>query len=476
MFHVIVCIWHQALSTTDIRTFDSSEAKARRKSDRGKGRKKVPSRSITWAAGASVWQTPVASLPVLEPTTVLKRLKSGGHADDLKRNCQALLNKICPENLSKIVKQFAELEINDAKDLELVISLIFKKALMEPHYSETYADMVFGLRNKYPSFPNPDIDASKHHKDSTLSFARVLVHTCQSEFERLQDEDITQIEDPEESMMRKKRCLGHMKLLGSLYLRTLLSHKVIVVVCNDLLRGEPREHFIECVCVLVRSLGFSYESEKGPEFLDTLFTKINDLIATGKYSKRLSFMIKDLKELRDDNWQQKIFKDGSAKTLKEVARTRADVFSVAGKRPEYLGMSEERFAEELTVQMKDNKELSQAYKMMFEKNLPAKQQEKIILLLAQSVLDDLQPGTNHHPTGTQVWKRVHTTHGLGRSADSSKASLVENVMRDLSVSGEILKSVAKQLTDKVTLHASPQLAAAFVSRLEKLSGQKLCGA
>jgi hypothetical protein len=294
-------------------------------------------------------------------------------------------------------------------------------------------------------------------------------------FERLQDEDITQIEDPEESMMRKKRCLGHMKLLGSLYLRTLLSHKVIVVVCNDLLRGDPREHFIECVCVLVRSLGFSYESEKGPEFLDQLFAKINDLISTGKYSKRLTFMVRDLQELREDNWQQKIFKDGAAKTLKEVARTRADTFSVAGKRPEYLGMSEERFADELVVQMKDNKELSQAYKFVFEKNLPAKQQEKIILLLAQSVLDDLQPGTNHQAhTGTHVWKRVHTSN-LARH-DTSKASLVENVMRDLSVSGEILKSVTKQLTEKVTSHASPQLATAFLNRLEKLSGQKLCGA
>ncbi|CAE8733580.1 unnamed protein product, partial [Polarella glacialis] len=65
---------------------------------------------------------------------------------------RSLLNKICPDNLKTIVERLATIELNKAEELEIVIRIIFQKALAEPHYCETYADMVFALRTRYPEF------------------------------------------------------------------------------------------------------------------------------------------------------------------------------------------------------------------------------------------------------------------------------------------------------------------------------------
>lgn len=46
-----------------------------------------------------------------------------------------MLNKVCPENLSSIVTQISGVEVSGRHELEIIIELIFKKAVTEPHYS-----------------------------------------------------------------------------------------------------------------------------------------------------------------------------------------------------------------------------------------------------------------------------------------------------------------------------------------------------
>lgn len=68
---------------------------------------------------------------------------------------QSKLNKICPENLQTIVEQLAGLRIQDLQELELLIGLVFRKALTELHYCETYADLVYRLKSELPECPVP---------------------------------------------------------------------------------------------------------------------------------------------------------------------------------------------------------------------------------------------------------------------------------------------------------------------------------
>ena len=132
--------------------------------------------------------------------------------EELGRRVRALLNKICPDNLKTIVETLASIELQKAEELEFVIKIIFGKALVEPHYCETYADMVFALRTRYPEFPAEN-EGEKPH-----SFTRVLLNTVQNEFESLpttfepSDDDRSKFPNPEdlnlEMKKRKGKCPG----------------------------------------------------------------------------------------------------------------------------------------------------------------------------------------------------------------------------------------------------------------------------
>merc|ERR1712217_296964 len=110
----------------------------------------------------------------LKPTR-LQRAQT--REDALSCGVRGLLNKISPDNQKVIVEQLADIDLYSAEELHLVIQIIFKKALDEPHYCETYADMVQNLKSRYPEFP-PEVEGEK-----PLSFVRVLLNTCQIEFE-----------------------------------------------------------------------------------------------------------------------------------------------------------------------------------------------------------------------------------------------------------------------------------------------------
>ena len=121
---------------------------------------------------------------------------------------RALLNKICPDNLKTIVETLASIELQKAEELEYVIKIIFGKALVEPHYCETYADMVFALRTRYPEFPAEN-EGEKPH-----SFTRVLLNTVQNEFESLPttfeptDDDKAKFPNPEDLQIEMKKRKG----------------------------------------------------------------------------------------------------------------------------------------------------------------------------------------------------------------------------------------------------------------------------
>jgi len=281
--------------------------------------------------------------------------------DELRRIVQGLLNKICPENLKVIVERLANVELKKADELEFVIGIIFQKALDEPHYCETYADMVFALRNKYPEFP-PEHEGERPH-----TFTRVLLNTCQNEFESLpttlepSDEDRAKYtpEDLDlEIKKRKGKVLANMKFIGNLFLRQLLAAKVIGQVVHDLIGlrdGLPEEHMIECVCVLLQAIGHTLDSSQtGKALMGQFAARLIDLKRTttpdGKraFSRRIDCLIQDLLDLRERDWRKKLFKE-QAKTKEEIrkdaikeqrnaARGTDTTFTttVVGERPKYI--------------------------------------------------------------------------------------------------------------------------------------------
>jgi len=283
--------------------------------------------------------------------------------EEIERRVRSLLNKICPENLKTIVERLALIELYKAEELEFVIRIIFTKALAEPHYCETYADMVFALRTRYPEFP------AEAEDQKPTTFTRVLLNTCQNEFESLPStfeatEEERKLHSTEELNLemkrRKDKMLANMKFIGNLFLRQLLAVKVIGQVVHDLVglkEALPEEHMIECVCELLRSIGFTLDNtQHGKALMSQFANRLMDLKRTvghdGRlsFSKRIQFQIQDLLDLRGNSWQEKLFRD-QAKTKQEIrmdavkeAKIQATkggpevVFGtqVAGMRPTYI--------------------------------------------------------------------------------------------------------------------------------------------
>jgi len=286
--------------------------------------------------------------------------------DELERRVRGLLNKICPDNLKTIVDRLAEIELHKADELEFVIKIIFGKALAEPHYCETYADMVFALRSRYPEFP-PEREGERPQ-----TFTRVLLNTCQEEFETLptsfdpseEEKGKYSADDLQlEMKKRKDKILANMKFIGNLFLRQLLAVKVIGQVVHDLVgikESSPEEHMIECVCELLQAIGYTMDQSSAGKVLMSQFAarlldlkRLSDKDGRAQYSKRIQFQIQGLLELRQNGWEKKLWKD-KPKSKEEVRKDAAaeakkaakgggvDVLfstQIAGARPSYIDAS-----------------------------------------------------------------------------------------------------------------------------------------
>uniref|UniRef100_A0A7S4RVD5 MIF4G domain-containing protein n=1 Tax=Alexandrium monilatum TaxID=311494 RepID=A0A7S4RVD5_9DINO len=305
------------------------------------------------------------------PSPKAYRLNSGGlvpRMEELRRTLQSLLNKVCPESVATIAEKIGEVKVESAEELQHVIALIFKKAISEPHYCETYADLVFALRTAFPEFPCPD-------GGKPLTLKAVLLNICQDEFEALPtslapvDEDLERYDAEELELRRKRRkdrVLANMKLIGHLFLRQLLSARVIssviqeLTLCDDAAR-VPEEHVIECAVELLMSIGHTLESmPAGKQALIQVSGRLLDLKqrkgpdGRGVYCKRIQFAIQDLLDARAAGWVRKVF-SGVAKTKEEirleqerelVALARGQEVGsgqvvVSGQRPRYISAKKE---------------------------------------------------------------------------------------------------------------------------------------
>jgi len=310
-----------------------------------------------------LWERQISTSSSLPGTPAFSRMRScqPASAEELrKREVQSLLNKVCPENVASVIEKMSSMEVRTAAQMEVVIELIFKKALAEPHYCETYADIVFGLKSAFPEFQNPG--GSK-----PMTFKSSVLNICQHEFEELlaapePSEDERAKLDPEEldheRQERKKRMRANMRFIGHLFLRQLLSAKVIGSVLCELTLVEqpdilPEEHAIECACELLNAIGFTLESlPAGRAALSAVCGRMHALryakTESGKqaYSKRVQFTIQDILDARAADWTRKSFKT-SAKTKEDIRlEQERDLHArsngaegetvVAGQRPIYL--------------------------------------------------------------------------------------------------------------------------------------------
>uniref|UniRef100_A0A7S1PBX2 MIF4G domain-containing protein n=1 Tax=Vitrella brassicaformis TaxID=1169539 RepID=A0A7S1PBX2_9ALVE len=200
------------------------------------------------------------------------------------------------------------------------------KAVSEPNFSEMYADLCQILRWRSPEFP--------HEKEKGKTFYRALLNKCQEEFEKLpetkmtlSDEDKAKLSSDDQEIKLKKlkdRILGNIKFIGELFLRRLLSAKVVKEVVTSLIGADasycPEELFIECLCELITTIGWKLDSTDAGKSLLTVFSRrMRELKAKDRYSERIKSTLQDVLDLRQNGRRQKVHKE-KAKALRDARK------------------------------------------------------------------------------------------------------------------------------------------------------------
>lgn len=271
------------------------------------------------------------------------------------RTAFSLLNKLTKDNFPSVSKKFTALNVKSPEFISGLSDMIFNKAVMEHSYSETYADLCLLLQQSYPSFPA--LEAGR----PPVTFASTLLNKCQQEFKNIpQNLDEPHVRASQMSgnsqeelgsavMLTKKRLSGLMKFIAHLYLRDLLSNKVIREVGLHLVFKSqcPEPHYILCFCVLLKNVGSTFDSTSvGQDYMNTFHLRLAELHDSGAYDTRIKFFITDLRELRENKWidtraMAQVQTKEAIRAQKEAEAAmgqtgKAFVEKVAGERPVYI--------------------------------------------------------------------------------------------------------------------------------------------
>ncbi|XP_055856171.1 eukaryotic translation initiation factor 4 gamma 2, partial [Episyrphus balteatus] len=269
--------------------------------------------------------------PSLRPQHLLSQNEKN---DAVFRRVRGILNKLTPEKFQELSDDLLKLDLNSANILNGVILLIFDKALDEPKYSSMYAQLCKRLSKEAPNF--------EENSSDPCTFLRLLLAICRDSFnnrlkptelisdnnasdnatgsasntnsssnnETTEKHQLTQ-EEEEKRHLAKQRMLGNVKFIGELNKLEMLSKKILHQCIQHLLDKKKKRtttqqemcEDMECLSQLLRTCGKNLDNtEQGKDMMNLYFERLERRSISTEYPPRIRFMLKDVIELRANNW------------------------------------------------------------------------------------------------------------------------------------------------------------------------------
>jgi len=261
--------------------------------------------------------------------------------DKLLRSVKGILNKITPEKFDKLSDQIVTIGISSADTLRSVISLIFDKAVAEPTFCSLYSKLCVKLSMALPEFPPAE------GEQRSMTFRRILLNTCQEEFEGAAAARATVMQEiaeqpdmsPEERELKMRKVklatLGNIRLIGELFKEKMIMEKILHACINDLLGPKPKdlppEENVEALCNLLMTVGKHLDAsprQAAKPLIEAYFARLQQFCKNDKLPSRIRFMSKDVIDLRKNKWiprREKL----EAKTIEQVHAEAAAEMGIA---------------------------------------------------------------------------------------------------------------------------------------------------
>lgn len=219
------------------------------------------------------------------------------------RKMKGILNKLTPEKFERLLGQLIPL-ITSHEVLEGTITMVFENAVVQPTFVAMYANLCAELDSILPEFAGKD--------GKPESFRKMLANTCQEEYESTEFEMKNAerasgaVENKEVQARAKNRLIGNVRLIAELFKKALVNDRIMLLILSDLLgpaENNPAEDWLEAACELVAIAGEKLEaSPRSKARLDAIFEHFKRLTNTSSYAPRIRFVVKDVVDLRAQNW------------------------------------------------------------------------------------------------------------------------------------------------------------------------------
>ena len=241
---------------------------------------------------------------------------------------RGILNKVTPSKFDRLLESVQKLPIDTEDRLSGAIQLFFEKAVDEPMFSSTYAQMCAALSSK-------QVTSSTDARQMT-NFRKLLLDRCQKEFEKdtaalqqvqQQEQEIENAGSHQEKKelqllldeairKNRRRSLGNIRFVGELFKLKMISDRIMHRCVGQLLAQSEDEESLEALCQLLTTIG--KELEKSRQTMDGYVAKLSALIRRGNVSNRIRFMMQDVIDMRARKWKPRRDDGNKPKTIDQI--------------------------------------------------------------------------------------------------------------------------------------------------------------
>eukprot|EP00826_Nyctotherus_ovalis_P012593 TRINITY_DN1333_c0_g2_i4.p1 TRINITY_DN1333_c0_g2~~TRINITY_DN1333_c0_g2_i4.p1 ORF type:complete len:349 (+),score=109.82 TRINITY_DN1333_c0_g2_i4:612-1658(+) len=238
----------------------------------------------------------------------------GKHSETAEaiRNLRILLNKLAKDNFARVSDSIVNNEY-DKEIMKSLVSILFNKCVNEHTYIDLYMKLVDQLFHKF------------RQTKKLLNFKKLFIEKCQLTFEEAPDDFLKELpgdlDEEEKKQKKRQRMLGNTKLIGQLFIRGALAD-IVVISCFARLFKDPKDDSIENLCHLFLTIGkplyekYAADADQAmspkkskiriktlnKETFDDHVDRLIELKQTPGLPSRLKFMILDVIEARNKDW------------------------------------------------------------------------------------------------------------------------------------------------------------------------------